>query len=250
MKEKLNVLVIDDNQNLVERVKEYFHNHAVINIISEANDGKNGLEIILKNKFDLVLLDLVMPNKDGMYVLDELKKLNIKQNIIIISGLGEEEVIRKTCSYGIKYFILKPFDIKDLELRIMDFICNKNVLSNRDFSLQCLVINTLHSLGIPSHIKGYKYLKDSILLVLEDSSLTNKMMKDLYPKIALIHNTNINIVEKSIRHAIEVGWSRGDYKLMEEIFGHSISFDKTKPTNSEFIVTIADKLRVDILSVK
>ena len=93
MKEKINVLIIEDNQNLVERVKEYFHNHAVINIISEASDGKEGLDIILKNQFDLVLLDLVMPNKDGMYVLEELKKQNIKQNIIIISGLGEEEVI-------------------------------------------------------------------------------------------------------------------------------------------------------------
>ena len=250
MKDKLKVLIIEDNQNLVERVKEYFHNHAVISIISEANDGKEGLEIILKNKFDLVLLDLVMPNKDGMYVLDELKKLNFSQDIIIISGLGEEEIIRKTCSYGIKYFMLKPFDIKDLELRIMDFICNKSTLSNKDFNLQCLIINILHSLGIPSHIKGYKYLKDAILLVFEDPSLTNKIMKDLYLKIALAHNTNVNIVEKSIRHAIEIGWSRGDYKLMEEIFGHSISFNKTKPTNSEFIVTISDKLRLDILNVK
>ncbi len=246
MEKQLKVLIVDDNQNLIERVKEYFRNHAVINIIWEAHDGKEGLEVILKEEInlDLVLLDLVMPNKDGMFILEELKRMNKKKDIIIISGLGEEEVIRKTCVYGVKYFILKPFDMEDLEARILDFVINKPA-NSKDLDLQCLLINMLHSLGIPSHIKGYKYLKEGILLVFSNPLLTNKMMKELYPKIALMYDTSTNRVEKAIRHAIQIGWDRGDYELMEEIFGHSISFNKTKPTNSEFIVTIADKLRVD-----
>jgi len=251
VKDKINVLIVDDNQNLIERVKQYFRNHAVINIISEAHDGKEGLDIILKEQsFNLILLDLVMPNKDGMYLLEELKKRNNKLDVIVISGLGEEEVIRKTCSYGIKYFILKPFDMQDLEMRILDFVYNKEQIDHNKLGLQCLLIKALHSLGIPSHIKGYKYLKEGILLLYDDPMLGSHIMKNLYPKIALICNTTSRCVEKSIRHALEIGWDRGDYKLMEEIFGHSISFNKTKPTNSEFMVTLVDKLKIDMLKIK
>lgn len=251
MKDKINVLIIDDNQNLIERIKQYFRNHAVINIISEAHDGKEGLDIILKEpSFNLILLDLIMPNKDGIYLLEELRKRNKKLDVIVISGLGEEEVIRKICSYGIKYFILKPFDIKDLELRILDFICNKEKIDEVKLDLQCLLVKILHSLGIPSHIKGYKYLKEGISFLYNNPNLSNYMMKTLYPGIALNYNTKASCVEKSIRHAIQIGWDRGDYKLMEEIFGHSISFNKTKPTNSEFMVTIVDKLRIDMLKIR
>ncbi len=251
MEDKINVLIIDDNQNLIERVKQYFRNHAVINIISEAHDGKEGLDIILKEQsFNLILLDLVMPNKDGIYLLEELKKRNQSLDIIVISGLGEEEVIRKTCSYGVKYFILKPFDIKDLEKRILDFIYYKEKFDVDKLNMECILIKLLHSLGIPSHIKGYQYLKEGICLLYNNPLLTNHIMKDLYPKIALKYNTNVNCVEKSIRHALEIGWNRGDYKLMEEIFGHSISFNKTKPTNLEFMVTIVDKLKIDMAKIK
>jgi two-component system response regulator (stage 0 sporulation protein A) len=251
MHSKVRVLIIDDNQNLIERVKQYFRNHAVINIISEAHDGKEGLDIILKEQsFNLILLDLVMPNKDGIYLLEELKKRNQSLDIIVISGLGEEEVIRKTCSYGVKYFILKPFDIKDLEKRILDFIYYKEKFDVDKLNMECILIKLLHSLGIPSHIKGYQYLKEGICLLYNNPLLTNHIMKDLYPKIALKYNTNVNCVEKSIRHALEIGWNRGDYKLMEEIFGHSISFNKTKPTNLEFMVTIVDKLKIDMAKIK
>ncbi len=251
MENKINVLIVDDNQNLIERVKQYFRNHAVINIISEAHDGKEGLDIILKEQnFNLILLDLVMPNKDGIYLLEELKKRNQNFDIIVISGLGEEEVIRKTCSYGVKYFILKPFDIKDLEKRILDFIYYKEKFDIDKLNMECILIKLLHSLGIPSHIKGYQYLKDGIYLLYSDPNLSNHIMKNLYPKIALKYNTTVKCVEKSIRHALEIGWDRGDYKLMEEIFGHSINFNKTKPTNLEFMVTIVDKLRIDMAKIK
>lgn len=249
MKPKVRILIIDDNQNFINKVKQYFKNHAVINVVLEAHDGREGLDVILKAKeeYDLILLDLVMPNKDGMYVLEQLKYQDSSFNIIVISGLGSEEVIRKTCSYGVKYFILKPFLLEDLEIKIIETMLKKDILkANRRLDIECLVVNLLHSLGIPSHLKGYKYLKESIILGYEDPSLINQIIKKLYPKIAFKYNVSLASVEKSMRHAIEIGFNRGDYELIEELFGHSINFDKAKPTNLEFITTLIDRLKLDI----
>jgi len=253
MKDKVRVLIIDDNQNFVNKVKQYFKNHAVINVVLEAHDGKEGLDVILKarEEYDLILLDLVMPNKDGMYVLDQLQQKDSLFNIIVISGLGTEEVIRKTCSYGVKYFILKPFLLEDLEAKIIEIMLKKDVVKvNKRLDLECLVVNLLHSLGIPSHLKGYKYLKESIFLGYEDNDITNQVMKKLYPQIAFKYNVSSLSVERSMRHAIEIGFNRGDYELIAELFGHSINFDKAKPTNSEFITTLIDKLKLDISRYK
>ncbi|HOP66078.1 MAG TPA: sporulation transcription factor Spo0A, partial [Bacilli bacterium] len=232
--------------------KEYFFDNTVIDIVYEAYDGEKGLSIILKEEgnYDLVLLDLVMPYKDGLYVLEELKRFGKKTKVIVISGLGKEEVIRKTCSYGIKYFILKPFDLKDLETRIINIFRNEDNFYYPEISLQCLTINLLHSLGIPSHIKGYKYLKEAIFMVYEDYLLATNVMKGLYQKIANKNNTTVLRVERAMRHAIEIGWNRGDYNLIEELFGNSIDFNKSKPTNLEFITTIVDKLKIDMIKNK
>lgn len=251
MHSKVRVLIIDDNQNFVNKVKQYFKNHAVISVVLEAHDGNEGLDMIInaKEEYDIILLDLVMPNKDGMYVLEQLQLQNDLFNIIVISGLGVEEVIRKTCSYGVKYFILKPFLLADLEVKIIELMLKKDlIVPNKD--LESLTINLLHSLGIPSHLKGFKYLKESILLGYLDEDIINQAMKRLYPQIALKYNTTSLSVEKAIRHAIEIGFNRGDYELVEKLFGHSIDFNKTKPTNLEFITTLIDKLKLDISCYK
>jgi two-component system response regulator (stage 0 sporulation protein A) len=251
MHSKVRVLIIDDNQNFVNKVKQYFKNHAVISVVLEAHDGNEGLDMIInaKEEYDIILLDLVMPNKDGMYVLEQLQLQNDLFNIIVISGLGVEEVIRKTCNYGVKYFILKPFLLADLESKIIELMLKKDlIVPNKD--LESLTINLLHSLGIPSHLKGFKYLKESILLGYENDDTINQAMKRLYPQIALKYNTTPLSVEKAIRHAIEIGFNRGDYELVEKLFGHSIDFNKTKPTNLEFITTLIDKLKLDISCYK
>lgn len=248
--EKIKLLMIDDNINLVGMVKEFFNNHEIIEFCFSANDGLEGIELIEKEQdnFDVLILDLIMPNKDGMYVLSEMKKRGINKKVIVSTSYNASEVIREVSEYGVNYFILKPFDVTDLEKRILELSKNKTETKNIDFyhsNLQISITKILHELGIPSHIKGYQYIRDGIGIIFERPETIGGITKELYPELAKKYATTVSRVERAIRHAIEVSWNRGDWDLMEEIFGHSVDIDKAKPTNSEFIVTIADKLRLE-----
>ena len=248
--EKINVLMIDDNINLVNMVKEYFSNHETIKINYEAYDGLQGIKVLEENKdkIDAIILDLIMPNKDGMYVLEEMKKRGINTKVIVSTSYNASEAIREVSEYGVSYFILKPFELCDLERRILDTKKKVNNNKNIDFyhnNLQVSITKVLHELGIPSHIKGYQYIREGIGIVFEKPETIGGITKELYPELAKKFDTTVSRVERAIRHAIEVSWNRGNWDLMEEIFGHSVDIDKAKPTNSEFIVTIADKLRLD-----
>lgn len=247
--EKIKVLMIDDNVNLVEMVKDYFEEHSKIEIVGSANDGEEGLNIIKegKLKYDLIILDLIMPKKDGLSVFKELKNMNIISNVIVATSYNAPDTIRKVSEYGANYYILKPFELSDLEEKILDIFNTTtsksiNLISN---NLQISISKTLHELGMPSHIKGYQYIREAISLVYDNPEIVGGITKELYPTLASKYNTTVSRVERAIRHAIEVSWNRGDWDLMEEIFGHSVDVDKAKPTNSEFIVTVADKLRLE-----
>ncbi len=248
--EKIRILMIDDNVNLINMVKEYFTNNDNISIDFEAYDGSEGINVLEEqiNNIDLVLLDLIMPKKDGLYVLDEMQKRGISKNVIVETSYNASEVIQEVSSYGASYFILKPFEMVDLEKRILDVSKRKNNNNNIDFyhnNLQVSITRVLHELGIPSHIKGYQYIREAVSVIFERPETIGGITKELYPELAEKFNTTVSRVERAIRHAIEVSWNRGNWELMEQIFGHSVDIDKAKPTNSEFIVTIADKLRLD-----
>lgn len=248
--EKIKVLMIDDNENLVEMVKEYFEADNQIDIDLVAYDGLEGFKIIEEKKdlYDIVLLDLIMPKKDGMYVLEEMKEKNINKNVIVQTSYNSQDVIRKVSEYGVNYFILKPFELADLRKRILDIYKTNDSNKNIDLyhnNLQISITKILHELGIPSHIKGYQYIREGIGIIYERPETIGGITKELYPELALKFDTTVSRVERAIRHAIEVSWNRGSWDLMEEIFGHSVDIDKAKPTNSEFIVTIADKLRLE-----
>ena len=156
-------------------------------------------------------------------------------------------MVRKASEYGINYFMLKPFELSDLERRIENCFETKSSKTIDIFhnNLQISVSKILHELGVPSHIKGYQYIREGILLIYDNPDFIGGITKELYPDIARTFSTTVSRVERAIRHAIEVSWNRGNWDLMEEIFGHSVDIDKAKPTNSEFIVTVADKLRLD-----
>ena len=248
--EKIKVLMIDDNQSLVDMVKEYFANHSKIEVVLSCKDGEEGLDTIINktNEYDVILLDLVMPKKDGLYVLEELNKRGIEKNIIVETSYNEPKVIRKVSEYGVNYYILKPFDLTDLENRILEIF---NEMGSKSINLyhsnlQISITKMLHELGMPSHIKGYQYIREGISMIYNDPSLIGGITKELYPELASKFDTTVSRVERAIRHAIEVSWNRGNWDYMEEIFGHSVDIDKAKPTNSEFIVTVADKLRLEI----
>ena len=241
--------MIDDNVNLVEMVKDYFENHPKIEIVGSANDGMEGLNIIKegKLKYDLIVLDLIMPKKDGIGVLKELKNSNIASNVIVATSYNAPDTIRKVSEYGVTYYILKPFDLFDLEDRILDTFntLEKKSLNLFNNNLQQSISRILHELGMPSHIKGYQYIREAISMVYDNPEIVGGITKELYPTLAGKFDTTVSRVERAIRHAIEVSWNRGDWDLMEEVFGHSVDIDKAKPTNSEFIVTVADKLRLE-----
>ena len=246
--EKIKALIVDDNVALIGAVKEYFKNSSKIEIVSEAYDGLEGLKKIENGTFDVVILDLIMPKKDGMYVLQQLKKKGIRQNIIVATSYNAMEVIKKVSEYGVNYYVLKPFDLEDLENRILDVFNinnNKKVIDFGFNNLQVSITKMLHELGIPSHIKGYQYIRDGIGIIFNKPETIGGITKELYPELAIKYNTTVSRVERAIRHAIEVSWNRGDWDFMEQIFGHSVDIDKAKPTNSEFMATIADKLRLD-----
>ena len=248
--EKIKVLMIDDNVNLVEMISDYFENHSKIEIVGSANDGVEGLNIIKegKLKYDLIILDLIMPKKDGIAVLKELKDSNIMANVIVATSYNAPDTIRKVSEYGAKYYILKPFELPDLEEKILDTFNTSNSKSINLISnnLQISISKMLHELGMPSHIKGYQYIREAISMVYDNPEIVGGITKELYPTLAGKFDTTVSRVERAIRHAIEVSWNRGDWDLMEEIFGHSVDIDKAKPTNSEFIVTVADKLRLEL----
>ena len=248
---KIRVLMIDDNVSLTEMVKEYFKDNKKIEIALSCDNGVDGLKAIIEQEkdYDIVLLDLIMPKKDGLAVLEELKKQNITRNIIVETSYNSPEVIRNVSEYGVNYYILKPFELDDLENRILDVFkqLDKKTINIFHNNLEISLTRMLHELGMPAHIKGYQYIRDGIIMIYNNPNIIGGITKELYPDVASKYNTTVSRVERAIRHAIEVSWNRGNWDLMEEIFGHSVDIDKAKPTNSEFIVTIADKLRLEFM---
>ena len=242
---KQSLMVVEDNLNFIKMIKDKFKGSSDIEVNFEAYDGEEAYNIIKahKNEIDTIILDIVMPKRDGMYLLEKLKQDNINLDVIVVTSFNSEDVLRKVSSYGVKYILLKPFSLEDLEKRIKE--SNKINITSKDNNLKISLTRLLHELGVPSHIKGYQYIREGILLLYNNPGIVGGITKELYPEIANKYNTTVSRVERAIRHAIEVSWNRGNLDFMEEVFGHSVDYDKAKPTNSEFIVTVADKLKLE-----
>lgn len=248
MKTNINVLMIDDNESIISKTKEYFSSHAVINVVKTISNGKEGLDYVLNNKdeFDLILMDIIMPEVDGITILEEMQKNNIKKKVIVLTSYKKESTIRMVSRYDVDYYMLKPFDSSALEKRILEVVApNEEKVEIKSSKVEIEISKLLHSLGIPSHIKGYQYIRESVYMMYENPDMIGGITKTIYPEIAIRFDTTASRVERAIRHAIEVSWARGDYDLMEELFGHSVDYDRSKPTNSEFIATLADNLRLN-----
>ncbi len=251
MKTKINALVVDDSMEFTSSVKEYFKNNAVINVVDVISDGEKVVPYICEhqNDIDIIIMDLIMPGKDGLAILDDLEKMKIKKHVIILSSYRKDYTIRMTAHFDVDYYMLKPCDLVSLEARIKEIMVeNKNELyadKKVSHEVQMRVTDLLHTLGVPSQIKGYQYLREGILMLYQSTGLIGGITKEVYPEIALRYNTTASRVERAIRHAIEVSWNRADYNTMNKIFGHSIDYDRAKPTNSEFMVTLSDALRLE-----
>ena len=251
MKTIINTLVVDDSKEFTSSVKEYFKNNAVIKIVDVLNDGEEAVDYIKKHQdsIDVILMDLIIPGKDGLQILEELEEAKIKKHMIILSSYRKDYTIRMTSRYNVDYYMLKPVNLSSLENRIKEVMDENKVelYTEKQVNpkIQLQVTELLHNLGVPSQIKGYQYLREGILMLYESTGLIGGITKEVYPEIALRYNTTPSRVERAIRHAIEVSWNRADYEMMNKIFGHSIDYDRAKPTNSEFMVTLSDALRLN-----
>lgn len=247
----------------------YLEREEGMEIVGRAKDGTEAYQMILETNPDVVLLDMIMPHVDGLGVLERVNdsKMERKPLFIMLSAVGQDKITQKAISLGAQYYIVKPFEIKLLIKRIRElkFYQPAPIKGNymtreiktqyidiapedkkNEENLEALVTNVIHEVGVPAHIKGYQYLREAIMMVIGDIDVINQITKQLYPEIAKKYKTTPSRVERAIRHAIEVAWGRGQQDTVENIFGYTVSAAKGKPTNSEFIAMIADKLRLEI----
>lgn len=234
----INIIIIEKNEELVKELKEHFFNTKCIRVLFSTDDGTKGLNYILENytKIDVLILDLINHKKDGISILKHLKEKNITIPIIICSHCCSDLMIRKASEYNLKAYLLKPYNINDLETIIKDSF-NEKIYN---CFLETKILEMMHSLGISSKYKGYKYLKDAILLQYYHPEY--KLSKDIYLEISIKNNVCKSNVERSISRAIDIGFSRSNYDDIEDIFGNTVSLDRGSPTNSEFIETIVERL--------
>ncbi len=256
---KISVLIADDNEKMTDMLKNLIDKEEDMQVIDVTGDGNEALLLIRERKPDVVLLDTILPSLDGLALMERLSEEEKKQSsIIVLSAMGQDALAEEAFMLGARYFLLKPFDTDSLIKKIRR--CDKNrIRENTDgkenlwerndradvVSLEIVVTNIIHEIGVPAHIKGYQYLRDSILLAVHDMDILNSITKQLYPTIALRNHTTSSRVERAIRHAIEVAWSRGKMDIIDSLFGYTVNAGKGKPTNSEFIALIADKIRLE-----
>lgn len=259
--EKLNIAIADDNALMGQLLDQIVSSDEELRVVGKAGNGEELIDIIKEKKPDVVLMDIIMPKLDGLAVLDrvnhepEMKK----PAFIVISAVGQEKTTEDAFELGADYYILKPFDrdtvLKRIKrarvkrpgvpVKIKAAETNVNEKEYLERNLETDVTNIIHEVGVPAHIKGYQYLRDAIIMSVTDMEMLNSITKILYPTIAKQHQTTPSRVERAIRHAIEVAWSRGKMDTIEELFGYTVSGGKGKPTNSEFIALIADKIRLE-----
>ncbi|MBQ7596806.1 MAG: sporulation transcription factor Spo0A [Clostridia bacterium] len=252
---KITILVADDNRDFCDCLCNYLDKQPDMEVIAKACDGAEAYDKILSEKPDIALLDGIMPKLDGIGVLEKLFQSG-NENLtmcIMLTAITGEQITQKAFNLGAKYYIAKPFDMELLVSRIRQLkepAAPKNAKVSfariGDVDLETRVTNILHEIGVPAHIRGYHYMREAILMAIDDIDVLNYITKELYPSIAKKCSTTPSRVERAIRHAIEVAWSRGKVDAIDSLFGYTVSTHKGKPTNSEFIALIADRLRLEL----
>ena len=265
-KTNINVIIADDNKEFCNILNDYLLNQRDIVVTGIAKDGVEALKLIQERKPDLVVLDIIMPHLDGLGVLEKLNTMNLDPmpRVIVLSAVGQDKITQRAIMLGADYYVVKPFDMDVFTKRIREMFNNtisgnevkKPVtltdnsdvrtvsVNNKPLDLEEEITGIIHEIGVPAHIKGYMYLREAISMVVNDIELLSAVTKELYPSIAKKYNTTASRVERAIRHAIEVAWGRGQVETINKLFGYTINNGKGKPTNSEFIAMVADKLRL------
>ncbi len=248
------IIITDDNNEFLGQLKEELDKNEDIKIVKTHNRGKDLLETLRTEVVDVLLLDVFISETDGLEVLKTINNssnYNKPKNIIMSAAFGNGKIMSEASKLGADYFMIKPFNAKSI-LNTIEFLTSASeskteiidLNSKREVSLDTEITALLHEVGVPAHIKGYLYLREAITRVYHDIELLGAITKVLYPEVAKKYKTTSSRVERAIRHAIEVAWNRGNVDAISEIFSYTINYNKSKPTNSEFIAMIADKLRL------
>ncbi|MBQ3052336.1 MAG: sporulation transcription factor Spo0A [Clostridia bacterium] len=255
MEKKLKIMIADDATELGQSCAKAFKAYGM-NVVLCEKDGKKVLSKTKTEKPDIILADVFMPNLDILGVLEGLKDMALSDRPVVMamSSFDNERLEKEMLNAGAGYYFLKPFDVNTMAERIMQLshwktdnaplVVKDNVLSDNE--LEMMITEIIHQIGVPAHIKGYHYLREAIILSVKNAEIINSVTKLLYPTVAKIHSTTASRVERAIRHAIEVAWDRGDIDVLNSYFGYTIQHDRGKPTNSEFIAMISDKLRLKL----
>lgn len=247
---KIRVLIGDDNVQFCQLLREFVESQPDMELVGVAHQGLDVLEAIRNQEPDIVILDVVMPHLDGIGVMEAMNRMSLprRPRVVILSAFGQERLTQRFAHLGADYYILKPFSLDILATRLRQLAAGeegahepRTTADGRDLGAE--VTAFIQELGVPAHLKGYRYLRDAILLVIDQAELLGSITKGLYPRIARLYSSTPSRVERSIRHAIELTWTRGNQEALREIFGQSKLRDRGKPTNSEFIAMVADRLR-------
>ena len=270
-KSAIDVLIADDNEELCQLVGQFIRQQEDLNLIGTVHDGRELMHELEDEAPDIILLDIVMPRLDGIGVLERMKKRNFssKPRVLVLTAFGQEQITRRAFELGADYFILKPFDLNLLAKRIREIVRGDEIEQasspavKKNFSTRTgansgqeensavfdpvsEITSIIQSVGIPANIKGYRYIRTAISMVVENVDMMEAVTKELYPAVADEYDTTASRVERAIRHAIEVAWNRGNTDVMARYFGYTVDSRRGKPTNSEFIALIADRVRMKL----
>jgi len=254
METKSRVLIADSGEDFRFLMAETIASEEDMAVVGTAGDGIETLALIEQKHPNVIVMDLVLTKLDGLGVLQKLSQMGQKLPVIIVSGFFNDHVVQEAAELGAYYFMPKPCDVPALLSRIRQVTSISRVsnigntkkqgvdMYRREDNLEAVVTEVIHEIGVPAHIKGYQYLREAIILTINDMDIINSVTKVLYPTVAKRFCTTPSRVERAIRHAIEVAWDRGDIETLQKFFGYTVSNVKGKPTNSEFIAMIADCL--------
>ena len=247
------VIIADNTEEFCSSLTAALQKAGGFQVLGTACDGEQALRMVTERKPDILVLDLMLPKRDGLSVLKAISGMERRPVTLATSGFVTEFVASAAANLGVRYLMLKPCDMQALVDRLEEIRGGENARkypSQRPdkANIETLVTGIIHEIGVPAHIKGYQYLREAIIIAVNDMDVINAITKVLYPQVAKTFQTTPSRVERAIRHAIEVAWDRGDLDTLQRFFGYTVSNTKGKPTNSEFIALIADKLQLQLRS--
>ena len=247
------VMIADNAEDFCTALSGALQRSGGFQLVGTVNDGEQAIRMLTERKPDVLVLDLMLPKRDGLSVLKAMSTMEKKPAVLATSTFLTQYVSNAAANLGARYMMLKPCDMQTLVERLEESRGGENhgklpAVRQDKAGIEALVTSIIHEIGVPAHIKGYQYLREAIIIAVNDMDVINAITKVLYPQVAKAFQTTPSRVERAIRHAIEVAWDRGDLDTLQRFFGYTVSNTKGKPTNSEFIALIADKLQLQLKS--